>query len=58
MVKIINLRLARKQKKRSDKEIISERNRAKFGRAKAEKLKELAIKKLDEKHLDAHKLEE
>ena len=37
MADIINLRVARKMKARADKERVSESNRAKFGRTKADR---------------------
>ena len=38
MAEIINLRLARKARKRSDAEKQADANRAKFGRSKAERM--------------------
>jgi len=37
---IVNLRQARKTKARTDKQAMSEQNRAKFGRTKAEKARD------------------
>ena len=55
--KVINLRRARKQKARSEKEALAEENRVKFGRTKQEKARDLdeksrAIRLLDQKKLD------
>lgn len=58
MADIINLRSARKQKARADKEAQSAQNRILFGRTKAEKLKEAAEKARAEKHIDGHKRDE
>jgi len=58
MADIINLRVARKRKARSDKEIKAEQNRQKFGQTKAKKQKTVALDKLSEQHLDAHKLDD
>jgi Domain of unknown function (DUF4169) len=55
MAEIINLRNARKQKARADKEVLAEQNRILFGRTKAEKLKQSADKALAEKHIESHK---
>lgn len=58
MAEIINLRNARKQKARADKEVQSSQNRILFGRTKAEKLQQAAEKKLAEKAIDGHKRED
>ena len=55
MADIINLRSARKQKARADKETQAQQNRILFGRTKAEKLKQAAQKALADKHIDGHK---
>ena len=52
---VINLRLARKNKARSEAEKRAEENRAKFGRSKAEKSLSAAVKNLTEKSLDGSK---
>ena len=58
MADIINLRNARKQKARADKEVQATQNRVLFGQTKAEKLKRSAEKTLADKHIDAHKKNE
>jgi hypothetical protein len=58
MAEIINLRSARKAKARTEKETAAEANRLKFGRTKAEKLKDAAEKAKADKHIDGHKREE
>jgi hypothetical protein len=58
MAEIINLRTARKQKARTEKEAAAEANRLKFGRTKAEKLKEAGERARSEKHIDGHKRDE
>ena len=58
MAEIINLRNARKQKARAEKETQSAQNRVLFGRTKAEKLKQAAEKKLADKRIDGHKKDE
>jgi vacuolar-type H+-ATPase subunit C/Vma6 len=55
MADIINLRTARKQKARTEKEAQAAENRVLFGRTKAEKLKQAAEKARAEKVIDAHK---
>ena len=54
---VINLRQARKQKARAEKEQTSAENRARFGRAKHEKAVTRALKAKVEKALDQGKLE-
>lgn len=58
MAEIINLRNARKQKARADKEAQAAQNRALFGRTKAEKLKQASERALADKHIDGHKKDE
>ena len=58
MAEIISLSKARKARARSEKEASAEANRLKFGRTKAEKLKDVAEKAKAEKHIDAHKRDE
>ena len=58
MADIVNLRHARKQKARANKEGQAEQNRILFGRTKAEKLKLAADKAQADKHIDGHKREE
>jgi len=55
MAEIINLRSIRKTKARIESEAAAEANRLKFGRTKAEKLKDAAEKAKAEKHIDGHK---
>jgi hypothetical protein len=55
MAHIINLRRARKNKKREDDEATATINRAKFGTPKAERNLQDALKQQDAKRLDAHK---
>ena len=56
--KIINLRQARKQKQRADKETKAQENRAKFGRTGAQKNEDKVVKLKADKHLDGHKLDD
>lgn len=54
---VVNLRLARKQKKRVDKEKVAEQNRISFGRTKDEKsltnrINEKAASDLDQKKIE------
>jgi len=58
MAEIINLRQARKARARTEKLAAAEANRQKFGRTKAEKLKDAAEKSQAEKRLDGHKRDE
>ena len=55
MAEIVNLRQARKNRLRAEKERAADTNRAKFGRTKAER--EMSEKQAgrDAKHLDLHK---
>ena len=55
MADIINLRSARKQKARADKDAQAQQNRVLFGRTKAEKLKQAAEKAQAERHIDGHR---
>jgi hypothetical protein len=52
---IINLRHARKQKARADKDKHASENRAQFGRTKAEREREAAEKVRVSKAFDGHK---
>ncbi|UVC06728.1 DUF4169 family protein [Rhizobium sp. TH2] len=54
---VINLRQARKQKARAEKEQTAAENRAQFGRAKHEKAVTRALNAKVEKALDQGKLE-
>ena len=58
MADIINLRSARKQKARADKDAQAQQNRVLFGRTKAEKLKQAAEKAQADKHIEGHKRDE
>ena len=58
MAEIINLRPARKQKARADKETQAEQNRILFGRTKAEKLRQARQKALADRKIDGHKRDE
>ncbi|MEW7006505.1 MULTISPECIES: DUF4169 family protein [unclassified Lentilitoribacter] len=54
---VVNLRLVRKQKKRSDKDKVAEQNRISFGRTKSEKkltdrLNQKAISDIDKKKIE------
>lgn len=55
MSDIINLRLARKRKARTDKERQAEENRVRFGRSKIEKLEARALAERETRLLDGHK---
>ena len=56
MAEIINLRQARKAKKRDANERSAAENRAKFGRTKAEKQKDVTEAESAQRHIDQHKL--
>ena len=56
MAEIVNLRLARKQKARTQKTRDAERNRAAFGRTREERQGERRLTELAERHLDGHRL--
>ncbi len=55
MAEIINLRQARKNKARAEKEARAEQNRVSFGRTKAEKKLTKAELDLAQSRLDSHK---
>jgi len=55
MAEIINLRQARKNKARAEKEARADANRIAFGRTKAEKNLTKAERDLEKSRLDAHK---
>ncbi|HEU0198195.1 MAG TPA: DUF4169 family protein [Nevskiaceae bacterium] len=57
MAELINLRLARKRKARSDKADKAAANRARFGRSKAEKQRDQLTLELDQSRLDGAHLE-
>ena len=58
MTPVINLRQARKARKRRDKDEQARHNRAAFGRTKAEKLASATTRQRDDRYLDGHKLPE
>ncbi len=58
MSDIINLRHARKQKARHEKEVVAEANRAKHGIPKSAHHKHKMLAMKVNKHLDEHKLED
>ena len=55
MADIINLRNARKQKARVEKDAQAAQNRVLFGRTKAERLKQEAEKMLADRRIDGHR---
>ena len=55
MAEIVNLRQARKQKARAEKEARADENRIAFGRTKAEKNLRQAEQELARSRLDAHR---
>ena len=57
MAEIVNLRQARKDKARAEKEALAEANRQKFGRSKAEKALADAERDKAGRVLDAHRLD-
>ena len=57
MVDIVNLRQARKRKRRDAKERTADENRRAHGRSAAEKRQTRLGKSLDDKRLDAHRRE-
>jgi hypothetical protein len=57
MSEIVNLRTARKNKARHEKEVVAEANRVKHGIAKSAHNKAKAIAETDAKRIDAHKLD-
>ncbi|WP_414473667.1 DUF4169 family protein [Microvirga sp. M2] len=58
MAEIINLRQARKQKARAEKEARAEQNRIAFGRTRAERELTRAERELAERRIDSHKRDE
>lgn len=56
MAEIINLRQARKRKRRAEKDAQAETNRSLFGRTKSEKKLTEAEREKAQRELDAHKL--
>lgn len=57
MGEVINLRLVRKAKVRSEQDRQAEQNRLKHGRTKAERSIEEHRSETEQRHLDGHKLE-
>jgi hypothetical protein len=55
MADIINLRRARKDKTRADKQLVAAENRLKFGQPKSGRKLQTALRQQSEKNLDAHK---
>mgnify|MGYP002684892373 CR=1 FL=1 len=53
---IVNLRRARKERARREKEVQAAENRTKFGRTKAEREHASAVTDLERRRLDAHEL--
>jgi len=58
LTQIINLRQARKRRKRAEKERQAADNRAKFGRTKAERDRSKAEEERSDRALEGHRLEE
>ena len=57
MAEIINLRQARKQRDRTQREAEAAENRRKFGRTKSERVRDDAEDDQARRHLDGHRLE-
>ncbi|GAA0546795.1 hypothetical protein FHS83_000795 [Rhizomicrobium palustre] len=57
MSNIVNLRQARKQKARAEKEVVADANRLKHGIAKSAHKKAKAVAEQEKKRVDAHKLD-
>ncbi|WP_069306698.1 DUF4169 family protein [Methylobrevis pamukkalensis] len=57
MGEVVNLRLARKRKARSDKDAQAAENRVKFGRTRAEKDRIAAQERIESSRLEGHRLE-
>jgi hypothetical protein len=57
MTEIVNLRVARKQRDRREREKTAEANRVAFGRLKAERQLTEARKRLEQERLYAHRLD-
>lgn len=55
---IVNLRKARKAKRRTDKEATADANRVRFGRSAAERKKTDADQERERSHIDGHRLDE
>ena len=57
MAEIVNLNTARKAKARRRKEAEAEANRARFGRTKAEKIRDLKVERREQRDHDGKRLE-
>ncbi|MEK4033484.1 DUF4169 family protein [Methylocystis sp. IM3] len=57
MGEIVNLRRARKERARREKDAQAQQNRAVFGRSNAERTLATAQERLEARRLDAHKRE-
>ena len=55
MAEIVNLRVARKRKARAAAETAADANRARFGRSKAEKQRDIGSRELARSFLDGHR---
>ncbi|NBN77028.1 DUF4169 family protein [Microvirga tunisiensis] len=53
---IVNLRQARKQRDRKDREATAEANRVRYGRSKADRKLAEAREEIARRHLDGHRL--
>jgi hypothetical protein len=58
MTEIVNLRRARKNKARAEKDVVADANRAKHGIKKSAHEKAKAIAEKETRRVDAHKLDE
>lgn len=57
MAEIVNLRAARKQKARADRERVADENRTRFGRTKVDKDAARNEERRKASHLDGHRLD-
>ena len=57
MTNVVNLRMARKQKARSEKEQVASENRALHGRSKAEKLRDRIEAEKAQSFVEGHRLD-
>ena len=55
MGEVVNLRMARKRRRRADEEARAEENRARFGRTRAQKRGDDMERDLAQRTLDAHR---
>jgi hypothetical protein len=53
---VVNLRLARKAKARTEKDAQAAENRTRYGQSKQERVLNKALGKRQGKHLDSHKM--